>query len=275
MENRYIFLTGAAGGFGKITAQLLVEKGFNVFAADIDPLPAEMLHSEKIIPLRFDLTDVAEIKKALAEVQSITNSLDGLVNIAALFDQFPLAEAEPADFDRLIHANLFAAQYITAALFPLLYNGKGRIVNLSSQSALVPIPLMSYGFSKKIFDDWNTQLRMELALFGMNVIVIRAGGHKTPFLDKSAEILDKINEKSLYSGLMRYAREKGLKILAETKNEPVDLARVIVTALTVRRPRKVYNVNVDLVFRLLSWLPVGLRERLLVWYLNKQMIRYA
>jgi len=270
MGNKYIFLTGAAGGFGKIAAQLLVEKGYYVFAADIEPLPAEIVHSEKVIPLQFDLTDAAETEKAVAKVRKITNRLAGLVNIAALFDQFPLAETEAVVFDRLIHANLFAAQYITAALFPLLYEGRGRIVNLSSQSAPVPIPLMSYGFSKRIFDDWNTQLRIELALLGMDVIVIRAGGHKTPFLDKSAKVLNRINENSLYSGLMRYARAKGLKMLAETKNEPQDLAKVIVEALTVRKPKKVYNVNVDMLFQLLSWLPAGLRERLLVRYLKKQ-----
>ncbi len=271
MKKRYIFITGAAGGFGRATTRLLIDTGFHVFAADINPLPEEIRQIEGVTPVRIDVTDIGDVNKAVEVVKGVTGCLDGLVNIAALFDQFPLAEADPQAFEALIRTNLTGAQNITSALFPFLYAGKGRIVNLSSQSALVPMPLMSYGFSKKIFDDWNTHLRMELALLGMKVIVIRAGGHKTPFLDRSAEVLSKIDESSKYAGLMRYARDKGLKMLVEVKNTPESMAHAIVKVLTARHPKKVYNVNVDTVFRVLSWLPEGLRERLLVSHLKKQM----
>ncbi len=271
MKKRYIFVTGAAGGFGRATTKLLTEGDFHVFAADVNPLPEAMQQADDITPMRVDITDIYDVKRAVEVVNGITGHLEGLVNIAALFDQFPLAEADPVAFENLIKTNLTGAQNITAALFPLLYEGKGRIVNLSSQSALVPMPLMSYGFSKKIFDDWNTQLRMELALLSMKVIVIRAGGHRTPFLEKSAAVLRKIDKSSKYAGLMRYARDKGLKMLAEVKNTPESMAEAIARALTVRHPQKVYNVNVDFVFRVLSWLPAGLREKLLVSHLKRQM----
>ena len=270
MENRYIFVTGAAGGFGQATVRLLLAKGFRVFAADINPLPDALIKSGKVIPVALDITDKKSVEKAAGQVRGVTGQLAGLVNIAAVFDQFPLAEADPAAFDNLIRTNLFGAQYLTAALFPLLYKGMGRIVNLSSQSAVVPMPLMSYGFSKKIFDDWNTQLRMELAILGMKVIVIRAGGHKTPFLERSKEVLMKIDESSAFAGLMRYARDKGIAVLNDVKNTPESMARTIVKALTDPKPKKVYNVNVDLMFRLLSWLPAGLREKMLVSHLKKQ-----
>ena len=64
---------------------------------------------------------------------------------------------------------------------------------------------------------------------------------------------------------------KGLKILDSDSHPPEDVAKIIAIALTARKPKKVYNVNVDLLFRLLAGLPAGLSERLMTYFLKKQM----
>ena len=159
-----------------------------------------------------------------------------------------------------MQTNLAGHQNITQALFPLLFNGKGRVINLSSETVLSQMPLQSYGFSKKLFDVWNTQLRMELELLGLKTIVIRAGGHQTPFITQSAKKLSLVNEQSRYYGLMKKIREKGLRMLSKKHSDPADLANVIYRALTIKTPKQIYAANMSPLFRFLSVVPPRVRE---------------
>ena len=51
---------------------------------------------------------------------------------------------------------------------------------MGSESALALMPLQVYGWSKYILEAYNDMLRMELALLGMHVALIRPGAHQTP-----------------------------------------------------------------------------------------------
>ncbi len=212
MDGKYVFVTGANGGMGKATVELLVKQGYYVFAGDLKEIIWDKTIAQNIIPVKLNVTDPKSIEKAVQQIRSFTQHLNGLVNIAGIFDQFPLAEATPSSFEQLIKVNLLGAQYITQALFPLLKEVKGRVINLSSETVLVQMPLQSYALSKKFFDVWSAQLRMELKLLDMHVITIRAGGHLTPFIKKSAEIIGSIDEQSQYANLMRQISLRGQKI---------------------------------------------------------------
>lgn len=267
MSKRFIAITGAQGGFGKCTSELLVAHGFSVFSLDVQKSDS----SPDIIPIQVDITDLKSIRNATQLILEHTDRLHGLVNIAGFFDQFPLVEADPERFNQLIDINLLGQQHLTQALFPLLEKAKGRVVNLSSETVLAQMPLQAYGFSKKLFDVWSTQLRMELALLDMKVIAIRAGGHKTPFISRSMEVLSEIDEKSMYSNLMQRIKTKGLEVLQKVDKEPEDVAKVVLKALTTGRPNKIYNVNVSYLFKILGLLPSGLRETMLLRTLRKWM----
>lgn len=271
MQEKYVLITGAAGGIGKATSNYFASKGITVFACDINEHSLNSFTSEKIIPISMDVTEVTSIKLALNQVRKITNQIHGLINIAGKFDQFPLAEADSRAFNCLININLIGPQQITKACFPLLDQAKGRVINLSSETVLAQMPLQSYGFSKKLFDVWNTQLRMELSLLDLRVIVIRAGGHQTPFIEESSKIIGAVDKKSRYANLLKEIKNQGLRLLNKKQNDPADLAMVFYKALTVKKPKKVYYVNVSLLFRLLSLLPEGMRESLMIRKLKSWM----
>ena len=237
--NRYVCVTGAAGGIGEATVKLLVEKGFYVLAADLQLDVLKKFSSPKVIPILLDITDLESINSAVRIVSTHTSNLHGIVNIAGVFDQFPLVEAKPESFEKLIRTNLFGPQFITQALFSLLEKGNGRVVNLSSETVLVQMPLQAYGLSKKLMDVWNTQLRMELKLLDMHVSVVRAGGHLTPFIKKTTAIIGNVDANSRYADLMRQIKVKAQSILMKTNNDPSDVARVIYKALTTRNPKNI------------------------------------
>lgn len=264
MTKKFIVVTGAAGGFGHATCQLLLHDGYIVFALDKNAIETFEYSNGELIPMQADIINKENIDHALVTIKSHTDCLHGLVNIAGIFDQFPLAEVEDEKFDNLIEANLIGQQKLTKTLFPLLHRGKGRIVNLSSETVLAPMPLQSYGFSKKLFEVWNDQLRLELGLFGIKVIKIRAGGHLTPFIHRSVEVLSAVDEDSLYRNIQLKAKDAGLKILKKVSKDPVDVALVIREAMTAKHPKKVYHINISGIFRLLSLFPAGVREKILI-----------
>lgn len=271
MNEKYVVVTGAGGGFGKVTVDLLVNDGFCVFACDIDNEVLKKMESENIIPLQVDITNRQSIKKGLDIIKRKTNKLHGLVNLAGIFDQFALVEAKEGAFESLLDVNLRGPQLLTSMLFPLLYNIKGRIVNLSSETVLAQMPLQVYGMSKKIFDVWNTQLRLELKLIDMDVIVIRAGGHQTPFIEKSKEIINVSDPSSVFASLYQHIKERATKILSKNQHDPLDVAKIVCKALTIDNPKHVYHVNVSKLFKLLALLPDHWRETIMLHQLKKWM----
>lgn len=268
---KYIAITGASGGFGLSACKLLSEKGFYIFALDIQAHIYEDQYSKQIIPIQTDITSQKSIESAIQQIHQYTDQLNGLVNIAGFFDQFPLVEADPERFNKLMNINLVGQQYITAAMFPLLKKAKGRVINLSSETVLAQMPLQAYGFSKKLFDIWSAQLRMELELLGMKVVIIRAGGHRTPFINRSIQVLSVLEVNSLYFKVLQQIKIKGLNVLNRVNNDPMDVSNIILKTLTINNPKKVYHVNVSYLFRMLSFLPERLREFILLKTFKKWM----
>jgi len=271
MTKKQVLLTGGAGGIGKAITNLLVENDCHVFACDLDKDIFTLSGHPSVSPVYLDISDRTSIREAYLQVRQLTSGLDAIINNAGLFDRFPLVETEPERFEKLIYTNVSGHQFVTQQFFTLLYKRKGRVINISSESALVPLPLLTYGMSKRMFDVWSCQLRQELLLLNMHVSLIRPGGHKTPFLDKTIDVMSEINPHSLFSGVQVEMKLRGQKILDKTRNDPVDIARVVLRALKAKHPRKEYWVNVSGLYKFLNALPKGIRDRLITGNLKKLM----
>ena len=269
MDQKYIFISGAAGGIGKANSLFFAENNYYVFAADRSDVIFNCFSHAKIFPLKLDITCPDSIEKAVGEIKSRTSHINGIVNIAGMFDQFPLVEAKPDAFEKLINVNMIGHQSITRALFPLLLKAKGRVINLSSETVYAQMPLQAYAFSKKLFDVWNTQLRLELALLGIKVVVVRAGGHQTPFIDRSVDVIGDVDTKSLYGKLMLHIKDQARRMLLKPQSDPAILAKVFLKAMVVKKPKQYYDVNVSNLFRILSFLPSGMREFFMIRHLKK------
>ena len=118
---------------------------------------------------------------------------------------------------------------------------------------------------------WNTQLHMELNLLGIKVVVVRAGGHQTPFIEQSMHAIRNIDSQSKYVKLQQKALDKANAILSKKQNDALELAQVFYKVLTTKKNKKSYSVNVSLLFRILSWIPTGIREMLITRQLRAWM----
>ena len=153
---------------------------------------------------------------------------------------------------------------------PLLERG-GRIVITSSELApLDPLPFTGlYGVTKSAVEKYAFSLRMELNLLGYKVSLLRPGAVKTGMIGVSTDRLEEFCEStSLYS--CNAARFRKIVDSVEAKNIPPEkIAKKISRILKAKRPKYIYNVNRNLLLRLLSALPPRAQTNIIGLILKK------
>ena len=202
------------------------------------------------------MTVPAGIDAAFQRVQAEAKQLDAIVHTAGVYDLDSLLEMDEVRFTRMFEVNLFGVYRVNKAFAPLLRKG-GRIVITSSELApLDPLPFTGvYAVTKAALEKYAYSLRMEVNLLGVSVSIIRPGAVKTGLLGDSTRALDRFCENTqLYQ--CNAQRFKRIVNSVETKNiSPNVIAALVCKALKTRRPKYVYNVNRNLLLRLLNLLP--------------------
>ena len=116
---KYILVTGAYGGMGRKTVNLLAEKGFTVFALDRKTECGE----ENVIPIEADITDAESIRLAVQRVRAVTDTLFAIIHFAGIYMLDSLAEMDSESFERIFRINVFGAILINKAFLPFLKKG--------------------------------------------------------------------------------------------------------------------------------------------------------
>ena len=253
----YVIVTGAYGGMGKATVEMLVKKGYGVFAFDKRVGGAQ----DGVIPVEVDTTSEESVNNAVKEVLKITPCVKGIIHFAGIYMLDSLVEISEERFLRAFNVNLFGVYRINKAFLPLLKNG-GRIIITSSELApLDPLPFTGiYAITKTALEKYAYSLRMEVQLLNVLVSVIRPGAVKTGLLKTSTDELDDfINGTSLYK--CNATRFKKIVNSVETKNvTPEKVAKKAFKALTAKRPKYLYNLNRNPLLILLNILPQRLQN---------------
>jgi NAD(P)-dependent dehydrogenase (short-subunit alcohol dehydrogenase family) len=275
-----VVVTGASSGIGWATALVLAHEGWWVFAGIRQGSDGEALLAAAaaigagalLQPIRLDVTNEASIAAA-AEIAAKLNvrgdRLVGLVNNAGIAVAGPIEEIPLTRLRAVLEVNVVGAVATTQALLPLLRAGRGRIVNVSSVSGRVASPFLGpYAASKFALEALSDALRVELAPWGLKVVLVEPGPVATPIWGKGEAMADEdsaaVGDSSPYApylGRVRAAFRDG----AQRGIPPEIVAGVIVRALSVPRPRARYLVGsnraaVALVTRLA---PDGVRDWLI------------
>jgi NAD(P)-dependent dehydrogenase (short-subunit alcohol dehydrogenase family) len=174
LDNRVVLVTGATGGLGQqFVAQSLARGAAKVYAG------ARRDHDwadQRVVPLRLDVTDPADIAAAAAAAPDI----DVLINNAGVNGAPSLLTSPEAEIRATFEANTFGPLLIARAFAPALArNGGGAVVDVLLVLSWLSQP-GSYAASKTAFWGLTNALRLELANQKTQVVGAHLGYTDTP-----------------------------------------------------------------------------------------------
>lgn len=189
-RDRVAYVTGAASGVGRATAQQLASEGARVFAVDI----AEPGLTETCSAIRADggvaaqavadVADMASVRASVSAAVAAFGRLDILVNAAGAGRTARFEEIDEGEWHRVMAVNLHGAFNTTkAAIDHLVASGSGRIVNVASIAGLRGQAYNShYAASKAGLINFTRSIAAEFASRGLRANCVCPGGIRTPFI---------------------------------------------------------------------------------------------
>jgi NAD(P)-dependent dehydrogenase (short-subunit alcohol dehydrogenase family) len=242
-----ILVTGCSSGIGRAAALEAVAHGHRVFATARNRNDlVELERPDRLIALALDVTDRASIRTAVEQVLSRAGRIDALVNNAG-YGHYGAVEDIPAEGWRdQFDVNFFGAIELIQAVVPAMRQARqGKIVNVSSVAGRLPIPFAAaYCSTKHALEAVSDSLRVELAPFGIRIVVVEPGPIDTRFTERARSIVAPLIRRpgpyrSLYAGA-----ERAMNGEFQAGSLPAAaVAKVIVRAIESPRPRTRYAVT--------------------------------
>jgi len=239
--SKVALVTGASSGMGKATVRQLLADGYVVYGAARRLDHMRDIEADGAIPLRLDLLVDEEIVSVAQRIRTDHGGLDVLVNSAGYNSAGPVEHVAIEEARRQFEVNLFGLARLTQLIIPeMRRRGGGKIVNVSSAGGKAHTPLAAwYHAAKFALEGWSDCLRIELAPFGIDVIIIEPGGVKSEFGDIVDERTRATTEGTAYEQLGKNVLATTAKS-AEKLAPPETVASTIGKAVRAKRPRTRY-----------------------------------
>ena len=240
-------VTGGSSGIGEQTASRLRKAGFEVYAVArrVDRMAA--LEGEGVTTFAMDVTDDASMVAGVDRVIAERERLDVLVNNAG-YGSYGAVEDVPIDeARRQFEVNVFGLARLTQLVTPhMRRQGSGRIINISSIGGKFYEPLGAwYHATKFAVEGFSDSLRVELAPFGIDVVLVEPGPIRTEWNEISRESLTETSKGGAYEEMAENVRQ--VLERADTSrlmsSPPSVVAKKIVKAATAGNPRARYPVG--------------------------------
>ena len=183
-----VLVTGASSGIGKACAEWLFARGCRVYGTSrqaaralVEARTSDLAPLLCMIPL--DVTSDSSVEAAVGIVLACEGRIDAVVNnagfgIAGAVELTTMEEAREQ-----FETNFFGTVRVCRAVLPIMrQQGSGRILNVSSIAGRIGIPFQAfYSASKFAIEGFTEALRMEVAPFGIQVVLIEPGDFRTGF----------------------------------------------------------------------------------------------
>jgi NAD(P)-dependent dehydrogenase (short-subunit alcohol dehydrogenase family) len=200
-QNRTAAITGAGSGLGRDIALELAEKGYRVFGTAINDAEVEFLKaasSGRATLAIVDITNEQDVRRWASDVSAAVGDrgLDVLISNAGILTPGPLELLPLEAIKREFDVNVFGALSVMTAFLPTLRKSRGRIVQVSTWTASLPLPFNGpSGASKAAMEVLSTVFRAELKHFGIDVVIAAAGNMRTGGPAKTAAALSRVADK--------------------------------------------------------------------------------
>jgi NAD(P)-dependent dehydrogenase (short-subunit alcohol dehydrogenase family) len=249
-----VLVTGCSSGIGRACARRLHRAGAVVYATARRPESLAELADEGIATLRLDVTDEKSMRTAVDTVEAAHGSLGALVNSAGFAVSGAVEEVPLADVRRQFETNVFGLIRLSQLALPAMRAaGTGTVVNISSIFGRYGVPGAGlYQASKHAVEALSDALRLELAPFGIRVVLVEPGPVRTTSFGSTylANLTDG-GDSGDYADFHRRNGEYFDAIYTGSRRtlagsfaiQPDDVARVVERAILSNRPKSRYPVG--------------------------------
>ena len=244
-------ITGTSSGIGFETALALAREGYYTYATMRDVTKSDKIkeiakkESLKIDVLELDVDNEDSAKTAVRQILDQKQRIDVLVNNAGWGLWGCVEDVSVDEFRAQFETNFFSIIRLIQEVTPTMRKqGSGTIVNVSSVAGRIGFPASpAYISSKFALEGLSESLRLEMAPFGVNVVIIEPGVIKTNFLNPMK--MAKRSESDTVYRDITVKVTSGVKMMAEMGTHPKEVADTIVKAIKNENPLPRYIVGND------------------------------
>jgi len=264
---RTVLITGCSSGIGKQLAETLHQRGYKVIATARKMEALAPLAELGMMVLPLDVTRQETIDAAMASIAAQNLSIDILVNNAGYGAMAPCAELSEAELHNQFATNVYGPMNMIRACLPMMHKRRsGLIVNVGSVSGVLVTPFSgAYCATKAALHALSDALRMELAPFNIQVMVVMPGAIESEFGNSAEAMLPRLlSNNSIYGWAM-----DSIKKRAQASQSNPTPTREFVSRLAdyidqQPAPPLVAIGNASRSFPLIArWVPIKLRDKLL------------
>ena len=176
-------VTGASSGIGFICAQRLQQRGYQVYGASRHIAPSV---APQIQCLAMNVDDDESVQRGVAQIIAAGARIDVVINCAGYGVAGAIEDTSIAEIRAQFETNFFGVARVCQQVLPTMRQQKsGLIINVSSLAGLTALPFQGiYSASKFALEGMTESMRMEVAPFGIRVVLIEPGDFATGFTGK-------------------------------------------------------------------------------------------
>ncbi|WP_339478115.1 MULTISPECIES: SDR family oxidoreductase [unclassified Pseudomonas] len=257
-------ITGCSSGIGRALADAFKTAGYQVWATARKVEDVVTLNAGGFTAVQLDVNDGQALEQLNERINQQHGRLDVLVNNAGYGAMGPLLDGGVPAMQRQFETNVFAIVGVTRALFPVLRQAKGLVVNIGSVSGVLVTPFAgAYCASKAAVHALSDALRMELAPFGIRVMEVQPGAIASSFAKNAGHEAEQlISEQSPWWPLRDGIRARAKASQDNPTPAPEFAANLLKAAQQPKPPRllRLGNGSRALPF-IATWLPTGLLQK--------------
>lgn len=232
-----ILITGASGGFGFLTCQLLSQKGHTLAGTmrstkGKNTEVAQKLEAMGVHLVEMDVTQDDSVRQGVAQSMDTLGGLDVLINNAGRGVHGMQEHFTPQDYRDIFEINVFGVQRLMREVLPHFRNqNRGTVLFVSSLLGRITLPFYGpYNASKWALEAMAENYRAELSGFGIESCIVEPGGFPTTFMENLMHPSDQ-SQVSSYGDFMKAPQAMGEGFAQALANKPQQKPEIVAEAI--------------------------------------------